>query len=54
MPKFDVKIKPLRDDEKRDRNWYTVEISTYKESISGKFEHWELRSLIQQVDNAIR
>lgn len=54
MPKIDVKISRLRDDEKRDRNWYNVEIKTYKECISGKFEHWELRSLIQQIDNAIR
>ena len=54
MAKFEVKVTPLRDDEKRDRNWYSVSISTYKESISGKFEHWELRSLIQQLDNAIR
>lgn len=54
MPKIEAKISKLRDDEKRDKNWYDVEIKTYKESISGKFEHWELRSLIQQIDNAIR
>ena len=54
MAKFDVKITPLRDDEKRDRNWYTVKISTYKQVIEGKFEHWELRDLIGKIDNAIR
>lgn len=54
MAKFDVKITPLRDDEKRDRNWYTVKINTYKQVIEGKFEHWELRDLIGKIDNAIR
>lgn len=54
MPKCDVKITPLRDDEKRDRNWYSVKISTYKQVIEGKFEHWELRDLIGKIDNAIR
>lgn len=54
MPKFDVKVVPIRDDEKRDRNWYQVDIKTYKENISGKFEHWEIRDLIGKLDNAIR
>lgn len=54
MAKFDVKITPLRDDEKRDRNWYSVKINTYKQVIEGKFEHWELRDLIGKIDNAIR
>ena len=42
MPKIEAKVTRLRDDEKRDKNWYNVEIKTYKETISGKFEHWEL------------
>lgn len=53
MAKFDVKITALPKDEKIDRNWYNVEIKTYKESISGRFEHWELRDLIRMIDNAI-
>jgi len=53
MAKVDVKITPLPKDEKIDRNWYDVKISTYKDVISGRFEHWELRDLIRKIDNAI-
>jgi hypothetical protein len=48
-----VKISPLKKDEKTDKNWYDLEICTYKEKISGRFEHYEIRSLIQQLDNGI-
>lgn len=48
-----VKISPLHKDERNDKNWYDLEISTYKEKISGRFEHWEIRYLIQQLDNGI-
>lgn len=50
---IEAKVTPLPKDNKADKNQYDVEIKTYKESISGRFEHWELRSLIQQLDNAI-
>lgn len=53
MPVIKAKVTPLPKDDKTDRSWYNVEISTYKETIKGKFEHWELRYLIQQIDNAI-
>jgi hypothetical protein len=53
MPKIDVKISPLIKDEKTDKNWYDVSISTYKGKIEGRFEHYELRYLIQRIDNAI-
>lgn len=48
-----VKVTPVPKDEKTDKNQYDVELKTYKEKISGRFEHWELRYLIQQIDNAI-
>jgi len=32
---------------------YEVSIKTYKETISGVFEKFELRYLIQEIDNAI-
>lgn len=50
---FKVKVVPTGKDEKRDKSWYDVEISTYKDKISGRFEHWELRDLIARIDNAI-
>jgi len=50
---FTVKIKPTSKDEVKDKDWYDVEIKTYKEKISGRFEKYELRHLIQQIDNAI-
>ena len=48
-----VKISALKKDKKTDKNWYDLEISTYKEKISGRFEHYEIRSLIRQLDNGI-
>lgn len=48
-----VKVTPVPKDEKADKNQYDVELKTYKEKISGRFEHWEMRYLIQQLDNAI-
>jgi len=53
MAKFDVKISRLKKDEKNDKNWYDIEISTYKEKISGRFEHYQVRDLIQKLDNGI-
>lgn len=53
MPKIDVKVSRLIKDKKTDKNWYDVSISTYKGKIEGRFEHWELRYLIQRIDNAI-
>jgi len=50
---IDVKVTRLPKDGKNDKNLYDVELKTYKEKISGRFEHWELRYLIQQIDNAI-
>ena len=48
-----VKVTPVPKDENTDKNQYDVELKTYKEKISGRFEHWEMRYLIQQLDNAI-
>lgn len=53
MAKVEVKISPLIKDEKTDKNWYDVRISTYKGKIEGRFEHYELRDLIRRIDNAI-
>ena len=53
MAKFKAKVIPVPKDERTDKNQYDVKIETYKESISGRFEHWELRDLIRQIDNAI-
>ena len=33
--------------------FYDLKISTYKESIEGKFSKEDLRYLIQQIDNEI-
>jgi hypothetical protein len=50
---IDVKVTRLPKDGKNDKNLYDVKLKTYKQEISGRFEHWELRYLIQQIDNAI-
>lgn len=50
---IEAKVTPVPKDERTDKNQYDVEIKTYKESITGRFEHYQLRSLIQQIDNAI-
>lgn len=50
---FTVKVTPSTKDEAKDKNWYDVKIKTYNGEISGRFEHWELRDLIRQIDNAI-
>jgi len=47
---IEVKIKHL--DNTRDTK-YEVYIKTYKDTISGIFERYELRYLIQEIDNAI-
>ncbi len=47
---IEVKIKHL--DSTKDTK-YEVYIKTYKDTISGIFERYELRYLIQQIDNAI-
>ena len=33
--------------------YYALKLSTYKESIEGKFSKEDLRYLIQQIDNEI-
>jgi hypothetical protein len=50
---FKVKVVPSGKDEIKDKSWYDVDISTYNGRIQGRFEHWELRDLIRQIDNAI-
>lgn len=50
---IDVKVTPVPKNEGSDKNQYDVSISTYKSKIEGRFEHWELRHLIQRIDNAI-
>ena len=46
---IDVKIKRLEDQSE----YYQLKLSTYKETIEGKFSKEDLRSLIQQIDNEI-
>jgi len=46
---IDVKIKRLEDQSE----YYQLRLSTYKESIEGKFSKEDLRYLIQQIDNEI-
>ena len=46
---IDVKIKRLEDQ----TEYYNLKLSTYKESIEGKFSKEALRYLIQQIDNEI-
>jgi hypothetical protein len=50
---FTVKVTPSKKDEAKDKSWYDVDITTYNGRIAGRFEHWELRDLIRQIDNAI-
>jgi hypothetical protein len=50
---FTVRVEPIGKDEAKDKHWYDVKIKTYNGEISGRFEHWELRDLIRQIDNAI-
>lgn len=46
---IEVKIKRLEDQSE----YYQLKLSTYKESIEGKFDKEDLRYLIQQIDNEI-
>jgi|TARA_R100000541_G_scaffold10209_1_gene18031 hypothetical protein len=46
---IDVKIKRLEDQSE----YYQLKLSTYKETIEGKFSKEDLRYLIQQIDNEI-
>lgn len=46
---IDVKIKRLEDQSE----YYKLKLSTYKETIEGKFSKEDLRYLIQQIDNEI-
>ena len=46
---IDVKIKILEDKSE----YYQLKLSTYKETIEGKFSKEDLRYLIQQIDNEI-
>jgi mannitol-1-phosphate/altronate dehydrogenase len=50
---IDVKVTPVPKDERTDKNQYDVELKTYNGKITGRFEHFELRHLIQRIDNAI-
>ncbi len=46
---IEVKIKRYEDQSEH----YQLRLSTYKESIEGKFTKEDLRYLIQQIDNEI-
>jgi chaperonin cofactor prefoldin len=46
---IDVRIKRLEDQSE----YYQLKLSTYKETIEGKFSKEDLRYLIQQIDNEI-
>ncbi len=48
---MDIKIKIQPVENRKD--YYDLELKTYKESLSGRFEKSELRSLIQAIDNEI-
>tara|TARA_R100000656_G_scaffold45176_2_gene36929 strand:- start:2527 stop:2679 length:153 start_codon:yes stop_codon:yes gene_type:complete len=49
---MNIEAKVKRLDNTKDSK-YEVSIRTYKETISGIFEKFELRYLIQEIDNAI-
>ena len=44
---YKVKIKNIKKD------YYDLEITTYKDVLKGTFERSELRNLIEVIDNAI-
>lgn len=46
---IDVRIKRLE----YQSEYYQLKLSTYKETIEGKFSKEDLRYLIQQIDNEI-
>jgi len=46
---INVRIKRLEDQSE----YYQLKLSTYKETIEGKFSKEDLRYLIQQIDNEI-
>lgn len=46
---IEVKIKRQEDQSE----YYQLKLSTYKESIEGRFSKEDLRYLIQQIDNEI-
>lgn len=48
---MDIKCKINRCKDHKD--FFDMEIKTYKESITGKFHKSELRYLIQNIDNEI-
>ena len=48
---MDIKVKCTEVENKED--YYDVEIKTYKETITGRFERSEIRNLIGILDNAI-
>jgi hypothetical protein len=49
---MNIEAKVKRLDNTKDSK-YEVSIRTYKDNISGVFEKFELRYLIQEIDNAI-
>lgn len=50
---IDVKVARVQKDDRTEKNQYDVELKTYNGKISGRFDHFELRYLIQRIDNAI-
>lgn len=50
--KIDVKI-TRREKTKDEADMFDLKITTYKQTIEGRFEKSELRHFIQTIDNAI-
>ena len=48
---MDIKVKCKEVENRED--YYSLEISTYKEKIEGRFERSELRALLETIDNSI-
>lgn len=48
---MNIKVKIKRYDNQSE--YYDLKLSTYKESIEGKFTKEDLRYLIEQIDNEI-
>lgn len=48
---MDFKVKCNEVQNKED--YYDLEISTYKEKLSGRFERSEIREMIEVLDNSI-
>ena len=48
---MNIEVKIRRNENQSE--YYELKLSTYKESIEGKFSKEDLRYLIQQIDNEI-